>query len=265
MSSHGLPASPLLHFIPDSPMTARFARLAVVLAAGSSAACRPATPASGPELVVAAHRALGATDSIATLRTVATVASPSGGFEVHIASATDGRVRMALGKSLLAGVQGGVGWACDPAAGRVPLDSVTRSVIRGHDLHMLLLAPSWMSPPRREPDRRWGADSVLTLRYRDELGAPLLMHLRASDTIPVGLEIVNHTGSGPREVRVLFDHWQDHGGVRLFRTATFEHGSNRFVYSYTDLEINTPISRSIPSRIPRWPPPVNHPPEPRTP
>jgi hypothetical protein len=187
----------------------------------------------------AAQRALGAPDSIRTLWTVANVVSPSGGFAVQIASATDGRVRMVLGSNLVAGVLQGEGWSCDPVAGQVPLDSVTRSVVRGHDLHMLLLAPSWMPAPARDKDRRWGVDSVMTLRFVDELGAPLLMHLRMADTLPVGLEVVNHTGSGPREVRVLFDRWQDHGGVRLFRAATFEHGGNRFDYSYTDLALNT--------------------------
>jgi hypothetical protein len=213
--------------------------LAIALGVCAAGGCLPPRPASGADLVIAAHRALGLTDSITTLRAVAAVTSPSGEFAVHIASATDGRVRMALGKSLRAGVESGVGWACDPTGARVALDSVTRSVVRGHDLHMLLLAPSWMPTPFREPDRRWGADSVMTLRYQDELGAPLLMHLRVGDTMPVGLDIVNHTGSGPREVRVVFDQWSDHAGVRLFRMATFLHGANRFVYRYTDLEINT--------------------------
>lgn len=210
------------------------------------AACdRPAPPATGPELFAAAHRALGVTDSIRTIWAVATVASPSGGFLARIASATDGRVRLALGEGLVAGVQGGQGWVCDSAGQVAPLDSVTRSVVRGHDLHMLIVAPSWLAAPTRDPDQRWGEDSVLTLRFQDELGAPLLMHLRAGDTIPVGLDLVNHTGSGPREVRVRLENWREQAGVRLFRSATFEHGENRFVYSYEELAINALVDSAF--------------------
>jgi hypothetical protein len=217
------------------------------------AACsRAAAPASGPELLAAAHRALGVSDSIRTIWAVATVASPSGGFLARIASATDGRVRLALGQGLVAGVQGGQGWVCDSVGQVAPLDSITRSVVRGHDLHMLIVAPSWLAAPTREPDQRWGEHSVLTLRFQDELGAPLLMRLRATDSVPVGLDLVNHSGAGPREVRVRLENWRAQAGVRLFRSATFEHGGNRFVYSYTELAINIlPDSAFQPGCAPR--------------
>ncbi len=207
---------------------------------GIAACSRAATPATGPELLAAAHRVVGQTDSIRTILTVAHVSSPSGSFETRIASAVDGRVRLALGAGLVAGVDAvGLGWTCDMARSVAPLDSITRSVVRGHDLHMLILSPSWMAAPTRGPDQRWGGDSVMTLQFVDELGAPLSMHLRAADSLPIGLDVVNHTGSGPREVRVLLENWQDHAGIRLFRTATFEHGSNRFVYNYGQVAINT--------------------------
>jgi hypothetical protein len=36
-------------------------------------------------------------------------------------------------------------------------------------------------------------------------------------------------------------------GVRLFRSATFEHGGNRFVYNYRELELNAlPDSALVP-------------------
>lgn len=203
------------------------------------AACHAPAPATGAELLAAAHRAMGATDSIHTLWAVASVVSPSGGFEARIAPARTGEVRLALGRSLRAGIRNSQGWSCDSRGSITSLDSITRSVVRGHDLHMLVLSPSWMTPPSREPDRRWGQDSVMTIRFQDELGAPVLLHLRVTDSLPVGLNLVNHTGSGAREVRVVFANWQPHHGIQLFRSATFEHGGNQFVYTYTELTINT--------------------------
>lgn len=201
--------------------------------------CRSPAPATGPELLSAAHRTMGATDSVGTIASGASVASPSGGFEVRIASARAGDVRLAMGRSFLAGVHDSQGWSCDSAGSVTALDSLTRSVVRGHDLHMLVVAPTWLAAPVRGPDQHWGQDSVMTLRFQDELGAPLLMHLRRSDTLPLGLDLINHSGSGPREVRVTFADWQHTQGVRLFHRATFEHGGNRFIYTYHHLALNT--------------------------
>jgi hypothetical protein len=55
---------------------------------------------------------------------------PSGGFEARVASSLGGRVRLALGSALGAGVDRGAGWHCDSL----------------------------------------GTPAVLTLRFRDELG-----------------------------------------------------------------------------------------------
>lgn len=201
-------------------------------------ACHPPAPASGPMVLAAAQRAMGGTDSVRTIWSVAAVTSPTGGFETRIASAVNGDVRLALGRGLLAGVRDSRGWACDTSRTVTALDPVTRTVVRGHDLHMLVIAPSWLTPPTREPDVRWNGDSAIALRFSDELGAPLRLYLRLRDTLPLGLELVNHTGRGQREVRVRFEDWQPLHGVRLFRKATFEHGPNRFVYSYITLAVN---------------------------
>jgi hypothetical protein len=56
--------------------------------------------------------------------------------------------------------------------------------------------------------------------------------------MPVGLDLINHTGAGARDVRVVFAEWQLHHGVKLFRRATFEHGGAQFVYTYSELAIN---------------------------
>ncbi len=206
-----------------------------------SCAPRSDTAASTEALLAGAERALGSgVDSVRTIWAAAAVTAPGGGFETRVASARDGRVRMTLGRSLIAGVDGGRGWRCDSLGQPGPLDPVTRSVVRGHDLHMLALAPTtWLADPEVRPGRRWGMDSVLTVEFTDELGAPLRLHFRLPDTLPVGLELINHTGRGPREVEVLFEAWEERAGLRLFRKAIFVHGTDRFEYDYRELTINT--------------------------
>jgi hypothetical protein len=186
------------------------------------------------------RRALGTgADSVRTIWAMATVVSPSGGFEARVASSLDGRVRLALGSALVAGVDHGAGWRCDSLGMPAALDSITRTVVRGHDLHALAFSPGWLGPATLDPAGHWGGDSVLTLRFRDELGQPLRVHVRATDTLLMGFDVINHTGSGPRDVQVLVSDWEDISGARLFRKAVFVHGGNRFEYTYRELAINT--------------------------
>lgn len=186
------------------------------------------------------RRALGpGTDTVRTLNVRATVRAPGGDFETQIGSTTTGSVRLKLGSSLLAGVYRGEGWSCDTLQMLAPLDSVVRTVVRGHDLHTLVLSPTWLAAATLDSSVSETSDSLITIRFQDELGAPLLLHLRRPDTLPVSLDLVNHSGQGPRDVHVQFSEWEDLGGVRLFRRAVFLHGGNQFEYDYRDIAINT--------------------------
>lgn len=216
----------------------RWSWLALLILSMGACVPKPATP-TPPDLLAAARRALGpGADSVRTIWAVATVASSSGRFEARIASAVDGRVRLGMGQALRAGVDSDRGWRCDSLGQAVPLDSVTRTFVRGHSLHMLALAPVWLREPSLDAATRRGPDSVLTLRFLDELGAPLRLYFRATDTLPVGGALIDHTGAGPRDVQVFFSNWEVMSGLRLFRTAVFLHGENRFEYTYRQLEVN---------------------------
>jgi hypothetical protein len=86
--------------------------------------------------------------------------------------------------------------------------------------------------------QQWGGEAVLAVGFRDNLGAPPTLYLRARDTLPIGLRLENHTGEGPPEVLVTLAQWEQVEGARLFRHAVFTHGSDRYVYDYTELRLN---------------------------
>lgn len=214
------------------PTCTRLAILALALSA-----CTRQPTDSADQVRRGLLRALGpGADTVRTLSVDASVLGPNGAFGTTVASTTTGNVRLTLGSSLRAGVYQGRGWLCDSLGRVMPLDSITRTVVRGHDLHTLVLAPSWLAPPTLDPANP--SDSLVTLRYQDELGAPLLLHLRRRDTLPVGLSLINHTGQGPREVEVQFADWEELGGIRLFRQAVFLQGGNRFEYTYRTVALN---------------------------
>lgn len=208
----------------------------------ASAACtqEPPPAPSAEQWVAAMHRAIGPTaDSVASIAVRAMVEGPQGEFVTTVQSTRDGRVNLNLAGLLVAGVTSQGSWQCSPEGAVITPDSVTLTMVRGHDLHMLLLHPSWLGAPSVDSVRTWGDDSVATLRFTDELGAPFLMHLRSADSLPIALQLVNHSGQGPRDVVVEFNQWQMVSGLRLFTQATFLHGANRYVYNYQEIEVNT--------------------------
>ena len=214
----------------------------ILLCACALAACgaEPPTPLSGDQWVSAMQRAIGpAADSVASIAVDAMVDGPQGQFVTTVNSARDGRVSINLAGLLVAGVGADGNWQCTPEGAVMVPDSATISMVRGHDLHMMLLHPSWLGRPSVDSIRMYGPDTVATLRFTDQLGAPLLLHVRTADSLPAAAQLVNHSGQGPRDVVVLFENWQVISGLRLFTRATFAHGANRYVYNYREIDFNT--------------------------
>jgi hypothetical protein len=211
-------------------------------------ACTSSQPKDGSDeshweayqILAGSQRVLGNTEVIRAISAVADVSGPRGSFQTWVSSARDGRARLDLGGQFLAGVGTCHGWLMDEAAKRVtPLDKVSRSVVRGHELHMLVLAPEtrWHRPHARG-SQRWAGEPALTVEFKDDLGEAALMYFRPSDTLPIGLRLMNHTGHGAAQVDVTFGDWEKLKGVQLFRSAVFEHGGERYVYHYANLQIN---------------------------
>jgi hypothetical protein len=214
--------------------------IAALIAVLTACSAEPPTPLTADAWLAAVHRTIGPTaDAVTTIAVRAGVEGPQGEFVTLVNSARDGRVSINLAGLLVAGVNADGAWHCGPEANVVVPDDATLSMVRGHDLHMMVLHPSWLTGPLLDSSRTYREDSVATLRFTDALGAPLLMHISTRDTVPVAVELVNHSGQGAREVFVEFDNWQVVSGLRLFTQATFLNGGNRYVYNYRDIVLNT--------------------------
>ena len=182
-------------------------------------------------------RVLGAS-RVETVEAIAAVQGPRRPFQASVHSARDGRARLALGPGFVAGFGKGGPWLAEQGRVRTP-DSVTRTLIRGHELHLLVLAPeSRWHDPLYLGVLPWQGDSALAVSFLDELSTPAILYLGRRDTMPVGLRLRNHTGQGPARVDVVFDDWATVDGVRLFRRAAFLQGTDRYDYRYTTLRLN---------------------------
>jgi hypothetical protein len=122
------------------------------------------------QLLAGARRAMGETGRVQSLSATATVQGPARTFQTVVHSARDGRARLDLGGHLLAGIGNVKGWVYDEEADSVArLDDTTRSVIRGHELHMLTLAPETRLGEARGHGARSWAGEAGTCRWRISL------------------------------------------------------------------------------------------------
>lgn len=202
------------------------------------ARCRGAVPdAAARRVLDGAARVLGA-GRVDDVEAVAAVQGPRRPFAASIRSARDGRARLALGPAFVAGFGKRGAWLAEHGRVTTP-DSVTRTLIRGHELHLLVLAPeSRWHDPLFLGVQPWQGDSALAVSLLDELGAPAVLYLDRRDTMPVGLRLRNHTGRGAIRVDVTLGGWETVDGVRLFRRAAFLQGADRYDYRYTTLRLN---------------------------
>jgi hypothetical protein len=204
----------------------------------------------GQRLLSAMRSALGGEAVVAATRSLvasARVEGPSADYDVVTRSTRDGRVRLEFSTGFLAGIDREDAWGFDDATGASqPLDAATRTFVRGHELHMTLLAPETRyGEPRYTGVGSFEGAPALRLTFLDELGSPVDIYLALADTLPLGMTLVNHTGRGARDVAVAFDDWQPLGDLMLFRSATFLHGDDVYRYVYYSLDANAPLSDSI--------------------
>ena len=196
-----------------------------------------AADATARRVLDGAARALGAS-RVENVEAIAAVQGPRRPFQAAVRSARDGRARLALGPEFVAGFGRRGPWQVEHGRVTTP-DSVTRTLIRGHELHLLVLAPeSRWHDPLFLGALPWQNDSALAVSLLDALGTPAILYLGRRDTMPVGLRLRNHTGQGPARVDVTFGDWASVDGVRLFRRAAFLQGADRYDYRYTTLRLN---------------------------
>ena len=222
----------------------------------AAGACAPESSARA--VVDGARRALGAPPVGAAfqVRADATVQGPSGTFRTTIHSASDGRVRMRQDASGFdAGVGRSGGWRLSPDSGRVEPLGDGLAFVRGHELHMLALAPhTRLERPRRLGDTRVGGRAVMSVAWSLPTGDSLVIHYASADTVPVGARML---WTDP-PVDVTWNDWSADDAARLFRRATFRQGSEEFRYTYDAVSVGViqdsayepPAPRSRGSRRP---------------
>lgn len=220
--------------------------------AASAGTVLASPPAPTPPLVARGAGHVGdaaAVARIAALRTAARVrvtsaaqaaaGDPARELTSIVISARDGRVVFAQPPGFCAGVDDSGGWVWDgDANARAPLDSLTETVLRGHELHMLVIAPEtrWRFAGAVRDTVFRGAPA-LAAHFRDALGAPALAFYARADSLPLGFAVANHSGSGEPRIEVELADWRRRGALRWFERALFRQGAATFEHRYASIAV----------------------------
>lgn len=199
-------------------------------------------------VLAAAQEAMGGepiTSSVETIDTLANCTGPSSRFSTRIYSARDGRMAMVQGgdsgRRLLAGIDVDDAWAYRPEEQSFSsIEAVSQTFLRGHELHMIALAPQTrFDTPVWQGETTSAGQAAVTLRFHDQLRGPLDIHYAQANGLPLGLTQVNHTGRGADTVNVIFADWQaQNNGLQLFTRATFEQGDDVYTYEFVRIMMN---------------------------
>lgn len=178
----------------------------------------------------------GAVDAVETIRAQAVVQGPRGQFVTVVWSARDGRARMEQSGGFVAATHPSGAWRLDARTGEaVELDPEILSMVRGHEVHMVMMAPlTRYVKPKAAGEVEFGEKKALAVEFSDSFDDRVLAYYAVADTAPLGLRL---THPDP-DVFVTFDDWTLVEGVRLFGKAEFTQGAESFQYRFTDLELN---------------------------
>ena len=203
----------------------------------------PDSPAE--RLLAGARRAVGAAAlaRVRTVRAVADARGPTGPFRVTVISRRSGEARLDFSGGLSAGLGRRARWlrAADSVG---PLTPAMETFLRGHELHLSLLAAE-----TRYRELGFGGTveldgrPALSLVGRDALGGRVELFYSPSDTLPLGYRVMDQVRRRGT-VTVTVGDWERRDGLRLFTSATFRQGVETFRYRFTAIELDPPVADS---------------------
>jgi hypothetical protein len=175
---------------------------------------------------------------VAALRSVATVRGPVREYQTVVISARDGRMFFAQAADIVAGVSDSSKWLWNSETNEpIALDAATESVLRGHELHILVLAPgSRWQYAERVRDTIFRGRAAIAVDYTDALGAPVTAFYARRDTLPLGFMIANHSGRGEPAIEVELADWRRFGDLHFFGRALFRQGKQMITHRYSRVD-----------------------------
>lgn len=197
-------------------------------------------------ILTASVAALGSPDALARLRTISAFAeckSPRAAYTTQIHSARGGRVwfqqTFANREPFRIIINPAGAWATNVVTGETStLDAPTISMIRGHEFQMLPLTLADRFTNFEVADEiELNGTRCLSLRARDDLGAPCALYFRTADSRWAGMLLANSQREN-ENVRVTVNGWTCVSDVWLPSRVTATDSSGDYFLDFTTITLN---------------------------
>jgi len=204
----------------------------------------PDSPAD--RILAGARRAIGGHGArLTSVRATAAASGPSTSFEVTVSSRRSGEARVDFSGGFSAGIGRHRRWA-RTADSTGPLTPEMETFLRGHEIHLTLLAPESRYPTlgfggRVDLDGR----AALSLVGADALGGRVELFFATADTLPLGYRVIDQARPERGPVTLTVGDWVPRDGRRIFTTARFRQGNETFRYRFTDVVLDPPLPDSL--------------------
>jgi hypothetical protein len=221
--------------------------LSVGLAACGLPPARPDTPErAAVRLVMSAERAMGGSDALARIYGIVAEArcnGPNGEFTTRVETLLPDSVRFRQLRSdrppLDILVLADRGWRFDPEGGNTTVDEPLRAMVRGHELHAMVVRMLDRFPVlQRAGDVEFAGQPCLALEGTDVTGRPATVYLRAADAVPAGFRLTDPLSPDAEVIVVDLGDWRQVGDVQLFHQATFTTRSGVYRYTYGTVSLD---------------------------
>ncbi len=218
-------------------MLAAFRAILTMAMLGSTAAAQT-TSVAATHVLDAARRALGDEAAVTAVRTIETVAAckgPRGTYETHVISARDGRAvfeqRFPDGRV-----------ERQLVTNTTPADVNERTMIQGHEIHMLVVAPETrFGAPLAVDDSVFEGQPAVVVTFHDALGAPVLAFFARADSLPLGFVFLNHRTDGAPRITLTIDAWHTVDGLRLPARAVYHQAGDLYDFRFTTVRLDAPF------------------------
>lgn len=201
------------------------------------------TPA---EILDAAEHAMGeeaVRASILSISTVAACHGPKGDYETRMISERSGDLSFQQffpDHKNIAGILDGRGWQLGDNARYESIDAIETFVLRSHEFPLVALDLRKRFHDFKTVGRtQFEGQPTIQLAMTDELGHSANGYFSLASHLPVGVTGTNPRPGGPPAITTLFDGWKVTGGVNLVSHVTILYGSEKFVFDFKVLTLNT--------------------------
>lgn len=189
---------------------------------------------------------IDALESVHGLVADARVSTPDGPGALRVRSFADGRLHfdqtISDGRSNRAEVvRGEDGDQLQTDEGLRPLEPLMSGFVRGHEFHMIAIAPALRyEGGELRPPEAFAGRSCDVVEFTDAFGKPLRMYIDAETDLPAGFVMIEPMSDDDAPITVTFSDWQDIDRLLLFTTLAVEHRGARFDYQYRDIQLLGP-------------------------